>query len=182
MRTLETSMHRWVSQWASALLCLLLQASSAQAQLPELPAQPAPPGDAELPRMPIHIDDLTFDAEIARDDPTRMRGLMFREALGDDQAMLFVFEQEQPLAFWMKNTHIPLDILYFDAAGTLVSLQRNVPPCRVARCPAYPSERAARFVVEVVAGTSTRLGIRKGAQLCWSHPTLDPPTRCERES
>lgn len=132
----------------------------------------------ELPRTEVRVDGHAFQAEIAADDNSRMRGLMFRDELATDAAMLFVFEAEQPLAFWMKNTRIPLDILYFDAAGHLVSMQTDVPPCRVALCPQYPSERPARFVVEVVAGTAKRLGLEAGAALCWAPDFAAPLPAC----
>ena len=175
-------MHPCIRPFGSALFGLLCCALPAHAQLLERPDEPDSPAQFELPRIAISIGSERFDAELAQDDATRTRGLMFRTALGKRDAMLFVFDEEQPLAFWMKNTHIALDILYFDAAGTLVSAQRDVPPCRVARCPVYPSERAARFVVEVAAGTSTRLGIRKGAQLCWEAGAPAPPAGCARKS
>lgn len=115
----------------------------------------------------IHIGTHVFLAEVAADDASRMRGLMFREHLPGNAAMLFIFEHEQPLAFWMKNTLIGLDILYFDRHGKLVDLQANLPPCRIAECPAYPSARPARYAVELAAGTSAELEIKTGDQLCW---------------
>lgn len=132
----------------------------------------------ELPRTEVHVGGYAFHAEIAADDASRTRGLMFRDELAEDAAMLFVFEAEQPLAFWMKNTRIPLDILYFDASGRLVSMQTEVPPCRVALCPNYPSERPARFVVEVIAGTAKRLGLKTGAALCWPPEFSAPLPAC----
>ena len=143
----------------------------------------APSARAEPPtlrRTDLEVDGHRFHAEVAADDESRMRGLMFRDELADDAAMLFVFDTEQTLAFWMKNTRIPLDILYFDGSGYLVSQQTAVPPCRVALCPQYPSERPARFVVEVPAGTSKRLSIRPGASLCWPADFGPPLAACRK--
>lgn len=82
-----------------------------------------------------------------------------------DQGMLFVFPREQPLAFWMKNTLIPLDILYFDAQLRLVSVARNVPPCKSAVCPSYPSAGPGQYTLELNAGVAETLGVRRGDAL-----------------
>ncbi len=79
--------------------------------------------------------------------------------------MLFVFATSVPQAFWMKNTLIPLDILYFDDARELVSMQLDVPPCTADPCPIYPSSGAARYVLELSAGTARRIGVKPGDQL-----------------
>src|SRR5690606_12173623 len=70
-----------------------------------------------------------YRVELAVDDASRARGLMFRDSLAEGHGMLFIHEREAPQAYWMKNTRIPLDILYFDASLRLVSQQRDVPPC-----------------------------------------------------
>ncbi len=107
-----------------------------------------------------------YDVEIADDDAERARGLMFRDAMAADSGMLFIHDREQPLAYWMKNTRIALDILYFDAQLKLVSQQRDVPPCTLGdRCPPYPSDASARYVLELNAGQAARIGLRDGTQL-----------------
>jgi uncharacterized membrane protein (UPF0127 family) len=98
------------------------------------------------------------------------RGLMFRDEMPSGNGMLFVHDREEPQAYWMKNTHIPLDILYFDTGRRLVSQQRDVPPCSLGdACPAYPSVAPARYVLELNAGQAQSLGLEDGAQL-----TIDP--------
>src|SRR3546814_16791031 len=98
-----------------------------------------------------------FEVEIAADDASRTRGLMFRDTMPSDHGMLFVFEHEQPLAFWMKNTRIPLDILYFDANRRLVSAAVNTPPWYAGeRYPSYNREGLASFTLEFDAGTAER--------------------------
>ncbi len=114
----------------------------------------------------VEIGGQRYTVEVADDDAERSRGLMFRDELGADRGMLFVHEREEPQAYWMKNTRIPLDILYFDAAARLVSQQRDVPPCSLGdRCPPYPSAVPARFVLELNAGEAARLGLKDGALL-----------------
>jgi hypothetical protein len=91
-------------------------------------------------------------AELAITEAERARGLMFREKIAPDQGMLFCFEQEDKHAFWMKNTLIPLDILWLDRDRRIVHMERNVPPCKADPCPSYPSLRPALYVLELGAG------------------------------
>ena len=79
----------------------------------------------------VVLRDHAFRVEIADDDAERTRGLMYREHLDADAGMLFLFERQEPQAFWMKNTRIPLDILYFDQSWSLVGWSLNT-PCLIA--------------------------------------------------
>jgi uncharacterized protein len=106
-----------------------------------------------------------YSAELATDEPGRERGLMMRTTLAADHSMLFVFPVSSPQGFWMKNTLIPLDILYFDTHRRLVSMQLNVPPCKADPCPVYPSNTPARYVLELSAGTARRTGVEVGDEL-----------------
>lgn len=114
----------------------------------------------------VELGGQRYVVEVADDDAERARGLMFRDSLPADRGMLFIHEQEQPLAYWMKNTWIALDILYFDDSLLLVSQQRDVPPCSAGNaCPSYPSARPARYVLELNAGEAARLNLSEGARL-----------------
>lgn len=119
-------------------------------------------GCTASPEHWVELKGERFAVEVALTEPARQQGLMHRERLPAQQGMLFVFEREQPLAFWMKNTLIPLDILYFDDKLRLVSVARAVPPCKSARCPSYPSAGPAIFTLELNAGEARRLGVRRG--------------------
>lgn len=112
----------------------------------------------------VEVGGERFSVEVADDNASRARGLMFRDALADGHGMLFIHDQEERQAYWMKNTRIPLDILYFDGSLRLVSQQRDVPPCSAGdRCPPYPSNAPALYVLELNAGEARRLGLRDGA-------------------
>lgn len=114
----------------------------------------------------VELDGHRYQVEIADDDAERARGLMFRDELPVDHGMLFIHDELAPQAYWMKNTRIPLDILYFDDQRHLVSQQRDVPPCSAGdRCPPYPSEAPARYVLELNAGNAARIGLSDGAEL-----------------
>ena len=114
----------------------------------------------------VELSGHRYQVEVADDDAERARGLMFRDALPADHGMLFIHEEQGPQAYWMKNTRIPLDILYFDNDRKLVSQQRDVPPCSAGdRCPPYPSAAPARYVLELNAGDAMRLGLADGVEM-----------------
>ena len=112
----------------------------------------------------VELGGHRYGIEVAKDDAERARGLMFRDAMENDHGMLFIHDRQEPQAYWMKNTKIPLDILYFDDGRKLVSQQRDVPPCSLGdACPAYPSDAPARYVLELNAGEAARLKLKDGA-------------------
>lgn len=120
----------------------------------------------------VELGGQRYGVEVADDEAERARGLMFRDALPEGRGMLFIHEEEAPQAYWMKNTRIPLDILYFDDARRLVAQQRDVPPCSLGNaCPSYPSNAPARYVLELNAGEAARLGLRDGSVITFA-PTL----------
>jgi uncharacterized membrane protein (UPF0127 family) len=117
----------------------------------------------------VELNGQRYQVEIADDDAERARGLMFRDELAQNHGMLFIHDAEEPQAYWMKNTRIPLDILYFDNGRRLVAQQRDVPPCALGDgCPPYPSNAPARYVLELNAGEATRLKLAIGAELRFS--------------
>lgn len=113
----------------------------------------------------VELNGQRFQVEIADSPERQALGLMFRDRLAEDHGMLFIFPREAPRSFWMKNTRIPLDIMYFDADLELVSLFENTPPCRTSRCPSYPSEGPAQYVLELNGGKAAELGVVKGDTL-----------------
>ena len=106
-----------------------------------------------------------FMVELALTPEDQALGLMFRDAMPADRGMLFIFPDQRMRSFWMKNTRIPLDILYFDEQLRLVSVSENAKPCRTPRCTSYPSTGPARYVLELNAGQAARLGVQPGDEL-----------------
>ncbi len=90
---------------------------------------------------------------------------MYRAALPAGGGMLFVQPRALPVSFWMKNTHVALDILWFDAQGRLVKISARVPPCTADPCPLYPSGGPVAWVLEIAAGEAARQRIRIGDRL-----------------
>lgn len=114
----------------------------------------------------VELGGQRYKVEIADDDAERARGLMFRDELAAGSGMIFIHDREEPQSYWMKNTKIPLDILYFDNARKLVAQQRDVPPCSAGdACPPYPSNAPARYVLELNAGEAAKLKLENGAEL-----------------
>lgn len=100
-----------------------------------------------------------FKAQIAADEPSREKGLMFVRHMADDEAMIFDFKTPQETAFWMHNTYIPLDLVFVQADGKILSIARNAPTCSDRP---IPSGGPVRAVIELNAGTVDRRGVRVG--------------------
>lgn len=90
--------------------------------------------------------------ELATDDDTRQQGLMYRDSLDPLKGMLFIFPSSGDYPFWMKNTIIPLDIVWIDESRKIVHVESNVPPCAADPCPSYPPGGTAKYVLELKAG------------------------------
>ncbi len=115
----------------------------------------------------IASSDIKFSIEIADDDAERAAGLMYRRVMPDDRGMLFVFEESRRVAFWMKNTPMPLDLVFVDEQGIVVDIKPGTPFSEAPIAPAGP----VRFVLELKAGTAQRTGIVAGDRM--RHPVID---------
>ena len=103
--------------------------------------------------------------EVPDDREEFARGLMFRTHLPWNAGMLFAFDDEETRRFWMKNTLIPLDMIFFDSSSKIIDIKENVPPCKQEECPTYPSKEPAQYVLEVNAGFVQEKGIKLGDRL-----------------
>jgi uncharacterized protein len=114
----------------------------------------------------VRLKGESFQVELALDHPTRERGLMFRDSMPPRHGMLFVFPSSGPQAFWMKNTRIPLDIMYFDSDRSFVSASYRTPTCSGGNnCPSYPSSGRARYVLELNSGVGLALDLVPGDKI-----------------
>jgi uncharacterized membrane protein (UPF0127 family) len=100
-----------------------------------------------------------FEVEVAREDADRSRGLMFRRSLAPERGMLFDFAQLAPVSMWMKNTYVSLDMLFIRPDGTIARVAENTEPLSTRT---IDSGEPVLAVLEVVAGTAKRLGIKRG--------------------
>jgi uncharacterized membrane protein (UPF0127 family) len=110
---------------------------------------------------------LRFHVEVVDDAGERAQGLMNRESLPKFSGMLFVYETPQPVAFWMKNTLIPLDMLFFDAQGRLTRIKSRAQP--LDETPIMGGD-SVQYVLEINGGLAESLGIDLGAEL--RHPAI----------
>jgi len=110
----------------------------------------------------VCFESKCFKVEIVQDDKSRSKGLMFRQSLDADQGMLFVFPKVALYSFWMKNTLIPLDMIWMDHSRRIVHIETDVPPCKEDPCPLYSPKGEALYVLEVNAGQAEKLGLRTG--------------------
>jgi uncharacterized protein len=100
-----------------------------------------------------------FTVEVAATDQERSTGLMFRQSLGDDQGMIFIYPQDELITMWMKNTYIPLDMIFVRSDGTVERVAQDTEPFSEQT---ISSGDKARAVIEVKAGSAKRLGIKSG--------------------
>ncbi len=111
-----------------------------------------------LATVDMQIGSQTYTLEIANTDATRQRGLMERDSMPADHGMIFVFPEERELGFWMKNTRIPLDIIYLDTGGQIVSVHQMKPYDRTN----VPSAGPAKYAIELNLGHVKTTGVKVG--------------------
>ncbi len=132
------------------------------------PAVAAPDLAQELPWVSARLGEVQLRVMIARTDQEKRTGLMFRRTLAPDEGMLFVYDTPHQMTFWMKNTVLPLDLIFFgpDLAVT-ESIEGMVPGIGIPdeQLPRYTSTRPAQFALEMASGSVSRLGITPGLTL-----------------
>jgi len=136
---------------------------------------PAAPSTTSLATATVTLGGQDFEVEVAHTAAQRTQGLMFRPSMPDNHGMLFLFPRSRRMAFWMKNTEIPLDILFFDQQARLIRAHINVPPCRQPPCAHYSSNTAAAMVLELNGGRSRSLGLEAGSRLSIDNQAKLPP-------
>lgn len=150
--------------WKPAVLAVLLLVCG----LALAPSAAQTAGPREELTVTTKAGSHDFEVEIADDDRERALGLMFRRAMADDEGMLFDFGAEEPASFWMRNTYIPLDILFIEADGTIESIAERTTPLSEK---SVPSKGPVRYVLEINGGLSDTLGIAPGDTI--SGPALE---------
>ena len=116
----------------------------------------AAPSDLAVVKM--DVGGKSFDLEVANTNPKRMRGLMYRESMPADHGMIFVFPEQKVLHFWMKNTKIPLDLVYMDQEGKIVSIHKLEP----FETRSVSSDGPAIYAIELNRGTAEKLKLKPG--------------------
>ena len=124
----------------------------------------------DFPVGTIKIDDIVLSVKIADTEANMARGLMFEQKLPYDKGMLFVFDEAETRSMWMLNMQFNLDVIWFDADGNIVSIDKNVPPCmttvEIFVCQENGvSSDNTKYVLEVTAGFVDKFGITKDSKL-----------------
>jgi uncharacterized membrane protein (UPF0127 family) len=136
-------------------------------------AAPSPPAGRSTPTPAATVpgprvempSGAVYSVELARVPEEQAQGLMFRESLPDRTGMLFLFPENAPHHFWMKNTMIPLDMIWMDEAGEVLFISADTPPCKADPCPTYGPDGPARTVLEIAGGMARKEGVTVGAKL-----------------
>jgi len=143
---------RWI------LACLLMFGCSTQID------SESPTDEIEEPLAKVCFAEDCFKTELALTQAEQAYGLMYRTELPRDQGMLFVFAKEDIFSFWMKNTYIPLDMVWLDANKTVVHISKNAQPCGKLHCPSIKPEHPAKYVFEINAGVADDIDLQVGDQ------------------
>ncbi len=138
---------------------------------PPVDTRPATTSESTLPTVSMKIGNETFELEIAANDSERQHGLMYRRSMPLDHGMIFVFGDERDRAFWMQNTLIPLDIVYVNAAGRVVSIKHGVP---LQEEPTIPSDGPIKWAIELNDGVAAAIGLKVGSKLEIPAEARDP--------
>jgi uncharacterized membrane protein (UPF0127 family) len=112
----------------------------------------------------VCLGTICLQVELADSELKRHQGLMFRKSLPEKEGMLFVFDQEAPHAFWMKNMYIPLDIIWISQDKRIIDIKTNISPC-LGQCENIVPCGPARYVLEVSSGFVNRNAIKVGEQV-----------------
>jgi uncharacterized membrane protein (UPF0127 family) len=134
-------------------------------------------GDVKFDSIDLQIKDKKFTLEVADTEARRSRGLMYRKSMAADHGMLFVFDKPDTYAFWMKNTEIPLDLVFLDGAGKVIGIyalkphdQTNVGP-----------DKPAQFAIELNAGTARTVGLKPGDTVTLPEKVLEGAGRSDEK-
>lgn len=140
------------------MLMLLLAAILAGCDQPTTNTAGPDPRAQHLPAMTVQLGSRPFRLEVARSDKEQEAGLMFRDPLQKDHGMIFIFSDEQPRSFWMKNTKIPLDIIYAAGNGKIVAIK----PMRPFDLTNVDSDAPAMYAIELNLGAAATTGLKVG--------------------
>ena len=114
-----------------------------------------------------HNGNHNFEVELAVNDTQRKIGLMNRNNLDESKGMLFIFEKQGLLDFWMKNTLTSLDMLFINENGVIEHIVHNASPCSNEPCQLYNSQKVVRYVLEINGGVADRFGLKEGDRVSW---------------
>ena len=128
------------------------------------PAPTPSPAAATGPRAEMP-SGAVYRLELALTPEEQAQGLMYRESLAEATGMLFVFAEDAPHHFWMKNTMIPLDMIWMDSSGKVLFVSADTPPCKADPCATYGPDASAGQVLEIAGGLAAKENVTVGSTL-----------------
>jgi uncharacterized membrane protein (UPF0127 family) len=140
---------------------VLLMLAFACAQRTPAPSPTTTTSAASAQRI-ILPDNFVVSVEVAADEELRSQGLMYRDQLAENRGMIFLFTQPGEYPFWMKNTLMPLDMIWMDGQHRIVHIAHDVQPCKADPCPNYPPHAQAWSVLELAAGVAAKHHLADG--------------------
>ena len=159
----QRAFSKFGALWRILSLCGALAIGALLSPAPvSAQSAPAPAGELENLTLVTSSGEHAFKVEVMRTDEQRARGLMFRRHMPADRGMLFDFKTEQRVMMWMRNTYIPLDMVFITRAGVVVNVAEDTEPMSERT---IPSAGPAYAVLEVNAGVARRIGLKAGDQV-----------------
>ena len=144
----------------------ILGASEGHNTQQELVESGAMPATSSYRQVKVTLNGIDLVADVAATNEQRTKGLSGKDALAENESMLFVFDSAQEHSFWMKDMKFPIDIIWLDANMTVVHIEHNLPPCSFGSfCPTYKPNNDALYVLETVAGFADRHQVVKGTRV-----------------
>jgi uncharacterized protein len=123
-------------------------------------------GSNSYQRVNVTVNGLVLVADISVTNEQRTKGLSVKDGLAENEAMLFVFDNEAEHTFWMKDMKFPIDIIWIDSDKTIVHIEHNLPPCSSGvLCPTYKPSDDSLYVLETVGGFAEKYNIVKGTRV-----------------
>ncbi len=160
-------MDKWLPVLGLAFAIMFIIGCSSKPPIEEKPLvlhNSTPVADSSVPT--VCTGERCISVELAITQEKQEEGLMYRANLSDDSGMLFIFNEEDYHAFWMKNTLIPLDMVWIDAEGRIVYYHKDAQPCLESRiCPAIVPNRKAIYVLESNSGYIDSMNLSIGDEL-----------------
>jgi len=151
----------WLAFAATLVACGAAPKAAAPGTPPSSPSTAAAAAGSRI----VMPSGAVYSLEVVRTPEEQAQGLMFRESLPARHGMLFPFAPPGVHRFWMKNTMIPLDMVWLDADGKVLFVSADTPPCKADPCPSYGPDTPSSSVLEIAGGMAAKEGVKTGAVL-----------------
>lgn len=121
----------------------------------------------KVERKNVFLNNHSYNVVLAKTVKAHIQGLMFKKELPENDGMLFFFPISAKYSFWMKNTYIPLDIIWFNAQKEVVYITKNCQPCQKLICESYTPQMLTKYVLELNAGIADKINLKIGDKISW---------------